>query len=401
MSVRVGIVGGGPSGSALAITLVEQGIDPREIVILDKATFPRPKLCGGGITHRGTSMIEELLGQTPPGFGRTVGLEFRSALGNFVVREKGPQWVFDRSVLDAMLLERARSLGVTIREGVHISEVRPATEGWRASWRGGSETFPWLVGADGATSFVRRASGLPGGHVGRLVEAVFEKTSGDNPFDPEILYFDFDPILDSIPGYAWIFPYPKPDSSGLFKLGIMDGRGVVPGEKLREWTMDFAARSGFRMLDAKLQGWPEHYFSFSAKSHAPRLVLTGEAFGIDPLLGEGITPAIEISRYAGRRLARAIRGGGDTIPFYELGFVLSHEGRNLFYQAVLANRLYGDHPNRWMRVLFENPGLRDIAASGRVLYGRMTGASFGLGWSFFVEALKRGIPSNAPLLREG
>lgn len=398
MTERVAIVGGGPSGSTLAITLVESGVDPRDIVILDKARFPRPKLCGGGITHRGTPMITDLLGVAPPGGGTTRGLEFRSVLGNFVVREKGPQWVFDRGVLDELLLARARALGVTVREGVQVTGARPASDGWRVDWQGGGETYPWLVGADGATSLVRRESGLPGGRIGRLLEAVFEPT-GASAFDPEMLYFDFDPIVDGIPGYAWIFPYPKPSTTGLFKLGIMDGRGVVPGERLRAWTMAFAARSGFRLVEPKLQGWPEHYFSFSARSHRPRLLLTGESFGIDPLLGEGITPAIEISRYAGRRLARAIRGGRDTIPFYELGFVLGSEGRNLFYQAVLANRLYGAHPNRWLRVLFENRGIRDVASSGNVLYGRMTGTSVGMGWSFFTDMLRRGYPSNAPIVR--
>ena len=52
-----------------------------------------------------------------------------------------------------------------------------------------------------------------GGIVGRLVEAVYEPED-DNPHRADTLYFDFDPILDGIPGYAWIFPYPKPGGPG-------------------------------------------------------------------------------------------------------------------------------------------------------------------------------------------
>ncbi len=395
MPKRVAIVGGGPGGSAFAITLVRSGIDPRDVVILDKARFPRPKLCGGGVTHRGTALLEELLGHVPADGGETIGLQFRSKLGRFDVRERGSQWVFDRGTLDEQLLLAARALGVEVREGVQVTSVRPTTDGYRIAWRGGSESFPWVVGADGATSFVRREAGLPGGTVGRLLEAVFEPVSAD--VDPNVLYFDFDPVLDGIPGYAWIFPYPKPGSTGLYKLGIMDGRGVVPGERLRDWTLHYASRHGFRLLDGKLQGWPEHYYAFSARSARPRLLLTGEAFGIDPLLGEGITPAIEISRYAAVRLARALRNGSDSVPFYELGYVLSTEGRNLLYQGALANRLYGDHPYRWMRVLFENRGIHDVAGSGNVMYGRMTGKSVSLGWAFFREMLRSGFPSNAPV----
>jgi len=382
----------------MALSLVRHGVDPRDIVILDKAHFPRPKLCGGGITHRGTSMIEDLLGCVPQGGARTIGLEFRSALGRFPVRERGAQWVFDRGLLDDLLLEKVREAGVEVREGVKVTGARPVAGGWRVDFDQGGETFPWLVGADGATSLIRRESGLPGGIVGRLVEAVYEPLGAA---DPNTLVFDFDPVFEGIPGYAWIFPYPKPHakpgSTGLYKLGIMDGRGVIPGDRLREYTARFAERHDFRLVDPKIAGWPEHYFAFSAKSHRPGLVLTGEAFGIDPLLGEGITPALEISAYAGQRLASALRAGRETIPNFELGFVLSEHGRNLFYQAVLANRLYGRHPNRWMRVLFENRAIAELAGSGQVLYGRLTGRSMDLGWAFFLEMLRNGLPSSAPL----
>lgn len=47
---KVAILGGGPAGSALALNLVRLGVDPGDLVILDKARFPRPKLCGGALT---------------------------------------------------------------------------------------------------------------------------------------------------------------------------------------------------------------------------------------------------------------------------------------------------------------------------------------------------------------
>lgn len=395
MAKRVAIVGGGPGGSTFALALVRHGIDPRDLVILDKARFPRPKLCGGGITHRGTAMLEELLGGMPEGGTTTLGLEFRCAIGSFPVREKGRQWVFDRGLLDDLLLDRARAAGVEVREGVKITGARPSGDGWRLDYDGGGgESFPWVVGADGATSLIRRESGLPGGILGRLVEAVYEPRGHA---DPDTLVFDFDPVLEGIPGYAWIFPYPKPGASGLYKLGIMDGRGVIPGDRLREFTARFAERNDFRPVESKIAGWPEHFYRFGAKSHRPGLILTGEAFGIDPLLGEGITPSLEISAYAGRRLATALRAGRSTIPFYEAGFAFSEHGWNLFYQATLADRLYGRHPYRWMRVLFENRAIADLAGSGQVQYGRMTGRSASLFAAFFREMVRTGFPSSAPI----
>ena len=390
MAARIAIVGAGPSGSSLALFLLRRGVDPRDIVLYDKATFPRPKLCGGGITFRGTELLEDLVGR-PAGGGETVGLEFRSRIGRFAVREIGKQWVYDRGELDAQLLDAVRNAGVPIREGVQVKAIVAGHGGRRIETQHGAETHAWVVRADGATSLVRREAGLRGGIVGRLVEGVFESVSAN--VSDDVLYFDFDPVLDGIPGYAWIFPYPKAGSRGLYKLGIMDGRGVVPGDVLRKWTLDFAARHGFRSLEPKLHGWPEHYYTPFTKAHTDGLILTGEAYGIDPLLGEGITPAIEISAYAARRL----RGALDTkrIFAYEPGLVFTRPGMNLLYQWQLARMLYGKNAHRWMRVLFSNRAIHAFAGSGRVAYGRMALGSFRLGASYAMQALRGGVPDEA------
>jgi flavin-dependent dehydrogenase len=164
--------------------------------------------------------------------------------------------------------------------------------------------------------------------------------------------------------------------------------------------MRFAERNGYRAVEAKLQGWPEHYFSRRTRAHLPGLVLTGEAFGIDPLLGEGIAPALEISRYAARRVKAALDAGEKTIRAYESGLLLTHEGANLAFQEILANRLYGPAAMRWMRVLFTNTTMHRVAASGRAAYGRLTGRAPQLALGFAWQVLTRGIPSAEPLAAE-
>ncbi len=87
---RIAVIGAGPAGSTFVLSLVRAGLDPSDLVVIDKARFPRPKLCGGGVTFRGTELFEELFGR-PPGGLATLGLEFRCAVGRFDVRERGPQ----------------------------------------------------------------------------------------------------------------------------------------------------------------------------------------------------------------------------------------------------------------------------------------------------------------------
>jgi len=379
----------------MALELLRLGVDPSDLVILDRAHFPRPKLCGGAITWRGTRSLERL-GLVPDHRLTTNCLEFRSSLGSIPVRERGEQWIYDRASLDHQLLTRVMDAGVEVREGVTVSGLVPGVDATGIETSAGVERFEWVIGADGANSRIRRAASLRGGIKGRLVEAVYE--GGDESVDPNVLVFDFDPVLEGIPGYAWIFPYPKPGASGLFKLGIMDGRGRVPGEILRRYTADLAERHGFRQVDEKIAGWPEHYFGPRVQASREGLLLVGEAWGIDALLGEGIAPCFAISEYAAARLKAALDRGSRRVRGYELGFFATREGRNLLYQHRLADMFYDQAPHRWLRVLFSSPALLRAATSGDEAYGRLAHLAPRLGLDFVQRTLKqRRIPSAAPL----
>ena len=158
---KVAIVGGGPAGAATALFAIHEGIAPSDVVIYDAARFPRKKLCGGGLTFRGTEIVERLLDEEPYG-ARTVGLDFRAAIGEVKVRERGPQRLFDRALLDDALLARCKALGVEVREGARVTGLERGAFG--SKLRLGtkqSEAHRLVVGADGARSVVRRAIGIP------------------------------------------------------------------------------------------------------------------------------------------------------------------------------------------------------------------------------------------------
>jgi flavin-dependent dehydrogenase len=54
---RIAICGAGQAGTSMALELVRLGVDPAEPVLFGKARFPRPKLCGGAVTWRGTERL--------------------------------------------------------------------------------------------------------------------------------------------------------------------------------------------------------------------------------------------------------------------------------------------------------------------------------------------------------
>jgi menaquinone-9 beta-reductase len=385
----IAILGAGPSGTSLALSLIGRGVDPKDLVLLDKARFPRPKLCGGAITYSGTQTLQQLLTPRPPGGLSTASLRFQSDLGAFTLREPGEQWLYDRAALDDALLNRCRDLGVQVREGSKITALSPSHDAWQVKTPTWSERFSWVVGADGANGVSRREAGLPTGTLGRLLEGVFE---GDDPC-PNVLQFDFSPLTQKIPGYAWVFPHPG-GNQRLYKVGIMDGRGVVPGGTLKKWLLDFAHKRQLRPLQTNVPGWPEHYFAPLRLAHRRRFLLTGEALGIDPLLGEGIGPSIALSAYAAKRLKQALDKGRDDCLGYEAGLLATEIGQSLCAQTLLASWLYGPHPRRWLHVLFDGP-VRTLAGSGFVTYGKLNRSMPLLGGCLGLGLIKyRGLPEN-------
>ncbi|MCA9578934.1 MAG: hypothetical protein KC668_26065, partial [Myxococcales bacterium] len=139
------------------------------------------------------------------------------------------------------------------------------------------------------------------------------------------------------------------------------------------------------------------YYAPSTRAHVPGAILVGEAWGIDPLLGEGIAPALETAAYGATRLREALDGGTRVIRHYERRFKWTLAGRNLWFQAKLANLLYGPNPNRWLRVLFENQTLLRLASGGTEQYGRLAKTLPRLLLGYAGQVLRKGIPSNRPI----
>jgi flavin-dependent dehydrogenase len=165
------VVGGGPAGSVAAAALAERG---RRVLLLDKARFPRHKACSEYVNAAGARLLadlglerdldalgahrmEAMLIHAPGG---------RRFLADFAaVDPRGTALGLSRLRLDALLLERARALGVEVREGAHVRDVlteRGRVLGVEATIGGGREPLraPLVVGADGRHGVVARTLGL-------------------------------------------------------------------------------------------------------------------------------------------------------------------------------------------------------------------------------------------------
>jgi len=113
------VVGAGPGGSAAAYHLAHHGID---VTLVDRAAFPREKVCGDGITPRGVAaMLRMGVDPNDPGFERVLGLRVHSRVATIDLPwpelSRWPDYglVRTRHDFDALLVARAQKAGARFK----------------------------------------------------------------------------------------------------------------------------------------------------------------------------------------------------------------------------------------------------------------------------------------------
>ncbi len=174
---QVIIVGGGPGGSSTGHFLAKSGVD---VLILDRARFPRDKTCSEYMSPQASRVLElmnvldavenagaaQLAGmRVHAPNGATIHGEFASDHGYHGHRDRG--LAVRRTILDSLLLNRARSAGAKVEEGVRVTDVMRDSSG-RVNGvvtadRDGNPVerrADLVIGADGLRSIVGRRLGL-------------------------------------------------------------------------------------------------------------------------------------------------------------------------------------------------------------------------------------------------
>src|SRR5215212_8185179 len=147
------IVGAGPAGAWCAIRLAAEGM---RVALID-GSHPREKPCGGGVTGRALAFAGEELAASDSGV-RIESASFSQRSRTVEIRlpaEPLRLGVVARSEFDFRLLRRAAAAGAThLPARVRSFERHRST--WRLSTTGPEIEAGWLIGADGASSFVRK-----------------------------------------------------------------------------------------------------------------------------------------------------------------------------------------------------------------------------------------------------
>jgi len=148
------IIGGGPSGTSTGAMLVKNGYST---LIIDKHTFPRKKLCAGGVTDQSKALYDQIFGEGTYTFSDRTDEFNIYFMEKFIL--KGDHFYnlnfVRREVFDNQLLTRFKELGGFVIEGKKA--VKFDLDNSVVTLEDGEQiSYKVLVGADGATSLVRK-----------------------------------------------------------------------------------------------------------------------------------------------------------------------------------------------------------------------------------------------------
>jgi geranylgeranyl reductase family protein len=372
--VEICILGAGPGGATAALHLAKAG---QNVLLVDKAVFPRDKICGDALSGKVLSelrrlrpeLLRDLSGASTqvPSWGidffapngRRLAVPFKPAFNPALDPAAGH--VMKRLDFDDFLVRAVRQKPeIELLEGVDITQHERTADGrWLLRTAAGEAlaSARLLLVANGAQSaFARQIAGhaLEPEHHCAGVRAYYEGVTGLSPDNFIELHF----IKDFLPGYLWVFPLPNGQAN--VGVGMLTKSVSAKKVNLRERLLEMldthpALKERFRGATrlGPIRGFGLPLGSKRRLISGDGYLLLGDAASlIDPFSGEGISHAMVSGRHAADWATRALAAHDTSAAFLEQ------------YDAAVYRRLGQElRLSYWLQRLLQFPALFNFVAN--------------------------------------
>ncbi len=346
------IVGGGPAGLATGLHLLQRDPGLRERMLLIEAQeYPRPKLCGGGVTVHGETQLQRLgIEVDVPAF-MIDRVAFRLGRDEFSVPYKRALRIIQRSEFDAAIAEAASQQGLCLHTGDKLLDLQPLANGEGVHLITDQAEYKTrvLIGADGAKSTVRRKLKMFATEsVARLLRIMTPvDTDTDPTWQSRTAVFDFSCVQQGIQGYMWDFPCYR-NGQPFMNRGIFDSRihpdhpasDAQPHGHFKNTFDNWLADSRVNLDEYQLYGHPVRWFDRDAEFSRPHILLAGDAAGVDALFAEGISYAMEYGDVVADAVCDAFRRDDFSFTDYRERLLEKRLGKLLLRRGWMASTLY-------------------------------------------------------------
>ncbi len=335
--MRIAIVGAGPAGSHLAHQLSQAGGQ----VLLFDAREPWEKPCGGGVTSKA---LHEFPFLQAPGAPRQMVSALRLITAQhreLTVTPSNEFAIFSRAEMARLMRQRAVDAGAQLHcERIEKTEFSGGQ--WQLATPKQKFTADFLIGADGASSVIRRRVGV------RFTDDDFAYALGwrvQMPADRRITHVDIQ-YLGDLAGYIWLFP-----RTDHISYGIATGYRAAPPAVLKARLLEYLKTQqpdvAAEIATSATPSTPRAQFygamipalslprwnSLKASNPKDAWALVGDAAGfVDPITGEGIYYALKSAELLAQSLMTKV---ADYEPRWRDSF-----GGELRRAAELEERFY-------------------------------------------------------------